>query len=57
MGELADRFPRTGGIRWYIAANLLESHEMVTMPSNLDLTHLGSFDKRLKWAGERRISR
>jgi Condensation domain len=25
---------------------------MMTMPNNLDLTHLGSFDKSLKWAGE-----
>jgi hypothetical protein len=24
---------------------------MMTMPDNLDLTHLGSFDKSLKWAG------
>ena len=30
---------------------------MMTLPDNLDLTHLGSFDKSLKWAGERRISR
>ena len=30
---------------------------MMTLPNNLDLTHLGSFDKSLKWAGERRISR
>ena len=26
-------------------------------PDNLDLTHLGWFDKSLKWAGERQISR
>ncbi len=24
---------------------------MMTLPDNLDLTHLGSFDKSLKWAG------
>jgi hypothetical protein len=44
-------------MRWYKAANLLESHEMMTLPDNHDLTHLGRFDKSLKWAGERRISR
>jgi len=57
MGELADRLPTTGGICWYKAADLLESHEMMTLPNNLDHTHLGSFDKGLKQPVERRISR
>jgi hypothetical protein len=30
---------------------------MMTLSNNLDLTHSGSFDKGLKWARERRISR
>jgi hypothetical protein len=30
---------------------------MVTLPNYLDLTHLGPFDKSLKYAGQRRISR
>jgi len=56
-GELANRLPKTGGVCWHKVADLLESHEMVTLPNNLDLTHSCSFDKGLKWAGERRISR
>jgi hypothetical protein len=30
---------------------------MMTLADNHDLTHSGSFDKSLKWAGERLISR
>jgi hypothetical protein len=33
MDELADRFPTTGGICSYMAASLLEGHEMMTMPT------------------------